>query len=157
MISETELMAVKNRLMIAADAAHRIVASPGPEPVRYTEDEYWLVHESLSRMGTDLTAVLTELDTLRAMFRQSVEQFFSTEVTNEIPISTNAVEAVPAPEDRGSGEAARDDTAVPSEPPPARRAYRRRAKGAKPRGDTPSVPVATEGVDPGTEGESVGR
>ena len=156
MISENELMAVKNRLLIAAEAANRIVASPGPEPVRYTEEEYWLVHEALSRIGGDLTAILTELDTLRAMFRESVEKFFSTEVTNEIPVSTNAVEAVPTPEDQRGSEVARDDATVPSEPPPARRAYRKRSKSAKPRGNQESLPVATERLDAGTEGESVG-
>lgn len=157
MISETELIAVKARLMLAADAANLIVSSPGPAPVKFTEEQYWRVHESLSRMRDDLAAVLSELDTLRALFVDSVHEFFGAKVTDEIPISTIAVAAMSDGEDRNGGETPRDDAAVPSEPAPARRAYRkRRTKGTKSGRDTESLHPTAEGVDTRDEGESVG-
>lgn len=157
MISESELIAVKARLMLAADAANLIVSSPGPSPVRFTEEQYWRVHESLSRMRDDLASVLSELDTLRAMFVDSVHEFFEAKVTNEIPVSTIALAPVPNGEDRDGGEAPRHDEAVPSEPAPARRAYRkRRTKGTKSGGNTESLHPTTESVDTGDAGESVG-
>lgn len=157
MISESELIAVKARLMLAADAANLIVSSPGPAPVRFTEDQYWRVHEALSRMREDLTAVLSELDTMRALFVDSVHEFFGGQVTNEIPLSTNAVAAVSDGTDRGSGETPRDDAPVPSEPAPTGGATgRRRAKGTKPRRNKKAVQGDEENVESRDAGQPVG-
>lgn len=157
MISENELLAVKARLLLAADAANLIVSSPGPAPVRFTEDQYWRVHEALSQMKNDLTGVLTELDTLRALFVDSVHEFFEATVTNEIPISTNALEGMSVGESRGGSETPRDDAAISGEPAPAGGANRkRRAKGTKPRRDKAGLQATAEIVEPRDAGDSVG-
>jgi len=157
MISQNELLTVKSRLMLAADAANLIVSSPGPAPVRFTEEQYWRVHESLSRMKEDLSLVLSELDTLRALFVDSVNDFFEAKVVNEISIGTDVVAAVPDNADRGGGETARNDEAVSSEPVAAgRSARRRRPKSAKPGANTAGLPGTAEGLEPRNEGQPVG-
>lgn len=156
MISESELLAVKARLMLASDAAHLIISSPGPAPVRFTEEQYWRVHESLSRMREDLGVVLGELDTLRNLFVDSVHDFFEAKVTDEIQVGGITVAAVPDGADRDGSAEARDDAPVPSEPAPTGRANRRKRSRTKPRGNTESVRIVEEGVDSGDAPKPVG-
>lgn len=156
MISHNDLLAIKERLFVAAQAARAMVEAADPTVVRYDETEYWRVHIALAHLHNDVSAVLAELDTLRGLFVEKVNQFFTGDFTNEIPVSHNAVAGVPDALDVGSGGEARHDEAVPSEPAPAGRVRRRRAKGAKPRGDSAGVPVASEGVDPGTAAAEMG-
>lgn len=156
MISHNELLAIKERMVVAGEAARAMVESSDPTAVRYEESEYWRVHIALSHLHRDVAVVLAELDTLRGMFVDKVNEFFTGDFTNEIPVSSQPVARVPdALDERGSGEA-RDDSPVPSEPAPAGRIRRRRAKGAKPRGDTAGVPPVSEVVDPGAEAAAVG-
>ena len=157
MISHNDLLAIKERLFVAAQAARAMVEAADPTVVRYDETEYWRVHIALAHLHHDVSAVLAELDTLRGMFVEKVNEFFNCEgFTNEIPVSGNAVAGVPNTLNVGSGGEARHDEAVPSEPAPAGRVRRRRAKSAKPRGDSAGVPVASEGVDPGTAAAEMG-
>jgi hypothetical protein len=152
MISEQELLQIKDRLLAAAEAAHRIATSNEPV-VRYTEEEYTRVYLAMTSLPADLSAVLSELDTLRNLFVDRINEFFKGhEVTNEIPVGGDSVAGVPDEESQRSGGEARDDEAVPSQPAPARRVRRRRAKGAESGGDTAGVPDAPTQVDARAEG-----
>ena len=156
MISASELMAVKARLMLAADAANLIVSTPGPAPVRFSEEQYWRVHEALSQMKEDLGLVFTELDTLRGLFVDSVHEFFETKVLDEISVGSNPVEPVSGSEDRGGSEASRDDEAVPSKPAPTGGPNRRKRSRAKSGADTTGVQGVEEKLDRGDAPEPVG-
>jgi hypothetical protein len=157
MISHNELLQIKERMLIAAEAARAMVEASDPAAVRYDQTQYWQVHMAFSRLHQDVTVVMAELDTLRAMFVDKVHQFFGVEDFNsEVQNDAVPVAGVPDALDVGGGAETRDDTPVLSEPATAGRTRRRRAKSAKPRGDTSGVPAPAEEVDAGTEGGSVG-
>jgi hypothetical protein len=162
MISQNELVLIKERLLISAEAARHLVGSDNP--VRYEESEYWRVRFALQSLEGDVAAVLAELDTLRGMFVERVNEFFQTEgFTNAIGSGSRdgqdagaSVGGVPDGADVGSGQSPQPDNAEPSSPAPAKRAYRRRKPRSKPVGDTAGVPEIPAGVDPGASAPEVG-
>jgi hypothetical protein len=158
MISHNDLLQIKERMLIAAEAARAMVDSSDPTAVRFDQTQYWQVHMAFAHLHEDVTAVMAELDTLRAMFVDRVHQFFGVEDFNsEVPVNAVPVAGVPDALAVGGGEEARDDQTVPSQPVPAGRTHRRRrAKSAKPRGDSAGVPPVSEAVDARAEGGSVG-
>lgn len=78
MISPGELLAIKARLLTAADAAYRIATAAGPT-VRYEQEEYEAAYVALLSMKEDVTAVLAELDVLRGVVAGGVEVFLKEE------------------------------------------------------------------------------
>jgi len=156
MISGTQLLEIKERLLTAAEAARNLVDS-NQEMVRYDEEQYWRVQLAFVSLRGDVLSLFSELDTLRAMFADRVDEFLmkgglSDAISSDAGSAGNSGDDVPAVEDRGSGsgsEEKRDDPAAASEPVPAKRTRRKRAKRAKSSGDSPDSEVATESMDGG--------
>lgn len=157
MISNNDLLQIKQRLLVSAAAASRMVTTNEPT-IRYDEQEYWLVHTAFAAMHSDVTAVLSELDTLRAMFLDRVNEFLAggglhNAVSSSAGNQQDAGEAlagVSVGVSGGSGEASQPDAPAVSSPVPAKRAYRRRKPRAEPARDSASVPGTPEEVDGGT-------
>ena len=134
MLTLEEYMQIKRRLLLAADAAHKIATSA--QTVRYDEDTYQIVYESLVNVKTDVRRVLAELDILRGMFGEKLTAFFreKEEGANE-DTSNDAGPVVPvqAPAGEGGGEAAQphdEGTGVGvQEERPARKRRRRSNAG----------------------------
>jgi len=77
-----ELLATKARMLLAAEAASRI--AEGNEQLELEPDVYELVMKALAALKTDVRAVLTELDILRAMLTLgSFDSLFGTVATKE--------------------------------------------------------------------------
>lgn len=106
MLTLEEYMQIKRRLLLAADAAFKIGTSA--QTVRYDEDTYEIIYESLVNVKTDVRRVLAELDILRGMFGEKLTAFFKEKEggTNEVA-ADNAGPLVPvqAPAGEGGGEA----------------------------------------------------
>lgn len=151
MISNNDLLQMKERLLVAAQATKRMVESNEPT-IHYDEQEYWRVHIAFAYLQSDVAALLAELDTLRAMFLDRVNEFLAGgELTDAISSSGgnekdagNPVERVPDAVGAGSGETPQHDEAATDGPVPAKRPYRRRKPRSKPAGDSSGMP-ATEG------------
>lgn len=132
MIHPNELLALKSRLLVAADAAGKIASSA--QPVRYEEQEYQFVYESLVSLSSDIGRVLAELDVLRGMFYSGVSMFLMDGVINGgVPEPGRDVGAVPTPQAVGGGEGEPEkregaDGGIPESGVP-----RKRAKRSKPR------------------------
>lgn len=154
MISNNDLLQIKERLLVSASAARRMVESNEPT-IRYDEQEYWRVHIAFSAMQSDVTAVLTELDTLRAMFLDRVNEFLAGGGLNNAVSSSpgnqqdagEVVAGVPTGVGGDSGPSPQPDSPAVSGPVPAKRPYRRRKPRAEPAGDTASLPGTPEEMD----------
>lgn len=154
MIGNNDLLQIKERLLVSANAARRMVESNEPT-IRYDEQEYWRVHIAFASLQSDVTAVLTELDTLRAMFLDRVNEFLAGGgLNNAVSSSTGnsqdageVVAGVPVGVSGDSGPPTQPDTPIPSSPVPAKRTYRRRKPRPEPEGDTAGLPSAPEAVD----------
>lgn len=163
MISQAELLLIKERMLIAAEAARHIVTSS--DTVRYEEAEYWRVRLALSALESDVASVLAELDTLRGLFVERVNEFFGQEgFGNAITSGSgdrendrHTVAGVPDGADVGSGVSPQPDNAATGSPAPAKRAYRRRKPRSKPAGDQAGVSEVSASVDEGTGDGEVGR
>jgi hypothetical protein len=75
MISNEELTLMKSRMLLAADAANKIVGAP--DTVRYDEEEYWRVRHALASLESDVTALMAEVDVWRGMFDERVKHFLN--------------------------------------------------------------------------------
>lgn len=158
MISTQDLLAIKSRLVIGADAAKKIASSA--DPVFYDQEQYERVYGALMSMGQDLSRVLAELDVLRGMFYSGVSLFLASEMSahgNGMPVTGGDVGAVPAQEAGGSGE---------GEPPVSKGAdggvqkggvSRKRTKRSKPRRDTAGDGVLPVEVGSGDGAAAVDR
>lgn len=135
MISAAELILIKRRLLLAADAAYRIATSA--EPVRYEQEEYEAVYASLVSVRQDTARVLAELDVLRGMFHTNVSMWLMEDAANVkgVPVAGGDVGAVPAPEAGRSGEGEPAQRAGADGGIPSGRVPRKRAKRSKPRRD----------------------
>ena len=104
MIAADELLMLKARLLVGAEAAGHIASSA--DPVRYDQEQYEAVHAALLSMKSDITRVLAEIDVLRGMVLNSVSLFLAEERKhgNGLPESGGDVGAVPAPDDHGGGK-----------------------------------------------------
>lgn len=163
MISHNELLAIKERLLVASAAAKAMVESPNQPVLHFDEEQYWRVHVAFMSLHNDATAVLAELDTLRGMFADRVNEFINGGLANAINGSSgnggdgrNDVAEVPDAADVGSREAVRTDDASPVSDAPAKRPRRGRKPRSLKTGDQGSLPPTPEGVDGGTGGEPVG-
>lgn len=154
MISNNDLLQMKERLLVAAQATKRMVESNEPT-IHYDEQEYWRVHIAFAYLQSDVAAVLAELDTLRAMFVDRVNEFLAGgELTDAISSSggneedsRNLVAGVPDAVSAGGGEPPQHDEAAVGSPVPAKRPYRRRKPRSKPAGDSSGVPPVQSPVD----------
>lgn len=154
MISSNELLAIKARLLVAGEAAKRIVES-NDQRIMYDEESYWRVHIALAALATDIAALLTEIDTLRALFVDRVTEFFQAGGLNDAITSGSGdaqdaghtVERVPEPEGVSSGSTERTDNAIVSSAAPTGRPPRRRKQRSKPSADTPSLPATEASVE----------
>lgn len=103
MISSNELLELKARLMIGAEAAGHIASSA--DPVRYDQEQYEAVYAALVSMKSDLTRVLAELDVLRGMVWNGVSLFIAEKKHgNGMPDAGGDVAGVPEQADSGRGE-----------------------------------------------------
>ena len=145
MIAPTEMLDIKKRMLIAAEAAHQVATSNG-EFLELEPEQYELVYEGLVSLRADCRRVLAELDILRGMFADRMSSFF-TEVMNAgdgngLP-SGEAVGGVPDGTNLGGGEAPRDDNAEAGGGSDRSRAARKPRKRSKPRRHSPD-----DGGDP---------
>lgn len=155
MISGNELLEIKERLLVAAAATRRLVESNEPR-VLYEEEQYWRVHVAFSSLGEDVAALLTELDVLRAMFRDRVNDFLA--ATGGTPDATGGssgdrensgddLAGVPERADISGGGAAQPDAAEVGVATPAKRPPRRRKPRSVKGGDTAGLPDVPAAVD----------
>lgn len=147
MIAPKELLDMKQRMLIAADAA-QLMASTSEEVVRFDEEQYGLVLQAFTSLKTDVRRVLAELDILRGMFSEKLGAFFQEVVTNAGDGQTD-VGAVPNGEVVGGGEEVRKDEAAVAGGVPAKRAPRKRTRRPKPSGDTGSDSPSEDAVGRG--------
>lgn len=130
MITTGELMDIKLRLLLAADAANQIATSP--DPVLYDQEQYAAVFAALVALKPDIQRVLAELDVLRGMFASSVSLFMEGQA-NGVPERRGDVEAVP---DASAGEGSaseRQDAEGAGSGVPSGGPARKRARRSKPR------------------------
>jgi hypothetical protein len=134
LIATQELMALKQRMLIAADAAYKIASSPD-QFVLHDPEQFELVITALLALRADARRLLAEHDILRGMFAEKLSAFFLEGFKDDSTGSAPDVEGVPRPESVGGGEEARADQAGTDGPvlgvPPARKRTRR----SKPRGN----------------------
>lgn len=136
MLEAKELLEVKARMLLAAEAASRI-ASGQSESLELEPDVYELVIKALAALKTDTRAVLAELDILRGMTLGSFDSLFgvaehgrSSDVGSVQPQPSVGGGSEPRDDNPATGGAVRPDGADGEEakrPRPKRN--RRRNKG----------------------------
>lgn len=141
------LTAIKQRLLLGADAARRIATTDEPF-LLHDEETYRAVATSLARMPDDIRLVLAELDILRGMFSERLASFFQQAVNG---VNANGDGGA----DVGAVQDAPDTDSSPDERPndegtdsgvPAARPVRKRKSRSKPRRDTAGVQSDTGDV-----------
>lgn len=147
MIAPQELLEIKERLLIGADAARKIAGS-GDEFVMYEQEQYEIVVSALLAMKADVQRVLAELDILRGMFSEKLAGFFHIASNGGMADGDAGdgqvdVAAVPVAEDQRRGEEVRPDDAGAGSGVPPERPVRKRGRRPKPATDTASVPADT--------------
>lgn len=153
MISAKELLELKNRMLLAADAANHLANSDG-EFLELDEEQFVVVHEAMVSLRSDCARVLAELDVLRGMFMERLGLFFmegSDEGDGSGRSGGRTVEPVPEREDVGGGEASRNDDAADGGRLHRGRAARKPRKRSKPKRDS-----RADGVDSGDLDASAG-
>lgn len=150
MIAPQELLEMKQRLLIGADAARKIAGS-GDEFVMYEQEQYEIVVAALLAMKTDVLRVLAELDILRGMFSEKLAGFFhvaSKEGVSDGDAGDGRVDvaAVPVAEGQRGSEEVRPNDASAGSGVPAERPVRKRGRRPKPVADTAGVPADSGNV-----------
>ena len=115
MIAPNEMLAMKQRMLIAADAAHKI-ASTSDQFVMHDQEQFELVIGSLLALKADVRRLMAEHDILRGMFAEKLSAFFMEEVSHGSTGCAETVQGVPGHEGGDSGEASRDDAPIPAGP-----------------------------------------
>lgn len=157
MIGAQELLALKQRMLLGAEAAHRIAAS-SDQFVMYDHEQYQAVMTALLSMKADVRRLLAEHDILRSMFADRLSSFFMEEISNASgQADSEVVEAVPDTPAPQGGEQTRQDDAGAGVGVSPRRPPRKRAKRSKPRGDRGSDSEASVGVGRGDGAGEVDR
>lgn len=103
MMTDSELLALKARMITGADAAKRIATST--DPVVYDQEVYEAVYEALVNLPTDLSRMCAELDVLRGMTACGVSMFLvkEKEPSNGVREPRGDVAAVPDHQVGGGG------------------------------------------------------
>lgn len=145
MIAPQEMLAIKQRMLIAADAAYKI-ASTSDQFVMHDPEQFELVINSLLALKDDVRRLMAEHDILRGMFAEKLSAFFM-EVTDGSTGCAEVVQGVPGHEGGDRGAAPRDDAPSPAGPVLGVPAARKRTRRSNPRrnrkGDS-DVPVELE-------------
>lgn len=150
MIAPQELLEIKQRLLIGAEAAGKVAGSNEPF-VMYDQEQYEIVVAAMVAMKRDALRVLAELDILRGMFSEKLAGFFHV-ASKEGQVDGDAgdgrvdVAAVPVAEDQRSGPEVRPDDAGSGSGVPAERPVRKRGRRPKPRSDQAGVQADTGNV-----------
>jgi hypothetical protein len=159
MISPQELLDMKRRMIVGADAAFRIANTSDPF-VMYDRADYEETVFALTALRTDVKRVLAELDILRGMFSEKLAGFFHEaikggEADGTAGVSQGDVAYVPeAPAEEGGGEVRPVAEEVGGRVP-AKRAVRKRTRRPKPVRDQGEVPDDSAGMGRGNEIEPV--
>ena len=159
MIAAQELLKIKNRMLLAADASKHLANSDG-EFLELNEEQYVVVHEALVSLGSDCAQVLAELDVLRGMFHERLGLFFMEESNagnGSQRDGGGTLVAVPEREDVSGGEAPRDDEAADGGRLHRSRAARKPRKRSKPKRDRGEDGVDSCGLDASTGACEVDR
>lgn len=154
MITTGELMDLKLRILLAADAARQIATSP--DPVLYDQEQYAAVYAALVSLKPDIQRVLAELDVLRGMFASSVSLFMEGQA-NGLPERRADVAGVPEATDSQGCEGERQDSSRAGVGVQACGPARKRAKRSQPRRNRKSDAVTEVGVGRDDGAESVDR
>lgn len=147
MISATDLLSMKARMIKAATAAARIASSA--DPVFYDQDEYEAVHAALASLKSDISRTLAELDVLRGVFYSNVSLFLM-EGSSDAGVSDSGGDVVAVP-DQKAGDGCQGEHAVSQGADggvPTSGVRRKRAKRSKPRRDRKGNVAAEEPVGP---------
>lgn len=67
MLSPSELLEMKGRMLIASRVAGLLIHQDENSPLEIPEDQFPLVVDAMERLDQDVRAVLTEVDVLRGM------------------------------------------------------------------------------------------
>lgn len=134
MIAQREFMELKQRMLIAAEAAYKIASTSDPF-VMHDQEQYELVISSMLALKADALRLMAEHDILRGMFAERIGAFFMEGMSDGSTGRAPDVEGVPRPEDLGGGEAARADQAGADGPVLGVEAPRKRTRRSKPRGN----------------------
>lgn len=155
MIHPSEYLAIKQRVLLTADVADLVVRTP--DKVRFDEEQYQRVWTALTSNRADVSALLAELDVLRAA--AGAELFPLGSVTNasdEPADSGGVVEPVPPPTHERSGSEVRDDNAGHGGPLPAGGLDGERPQRPKSRRNSKRSKASPQAVDAGSQAEQVG-
>jgi hypothetical protein len=145
-IGQQEFMELKQRMLIAAEAAYKIAASSDPF-VMHDQEQYELVITALLALKADARRLMAEHDILRGMFAEKIGAFFMEGFKDESTGRAPDVEGVPRPESVGGGEAPRADQAGTDGAVLGVETPRKRTRRSKPRGNRAAdsdVPVELE-------------
>lgn len=107
MIAPNELLAIKQRMLVAAEAAYKI-ASSNDQFVMHDPEQFELVITALLALKTDASRLLAEHDILRGMFAEKLSSFFMEAIDGSTG-SAEAVSRMPRDEGGDRGEAKRDE------------------------------------------------
>ena len=111
MLTTHDLLELKARMLLAAEAAHQIVTKD--EPLQLDEETFLLVTNALSSLRSDARALLAEVDILRGMTTGSFDSLFHTEHEHGRSADVGGVQHEEA---AGSGDGERADATSPSGP-----------------------------------------
>lgn len=149
-----DYLAIKKRLLLAADVADLVIRTP--DKVRFDEEAYALVYDALSRNREDIHALLAEIDLLRAASGAELFPLGSEDHAEGDANDRGTVGHVQGPESGGGGDQARDDGAGLGGEVPAGGADGERAERPKPRRNRKRGKGPAKAVDTGDSAESVG-
>lgn len=133
MIAPQEMLPLKQRMLVAADAAYRIASSSEPF-VMHDQEQYELVMNALLSLTADVRRLLAEHDILRGMFAEKLGAFFMEGMSDGRTGSAEDVPRMPNNEGGDRGEAPRNDPPsvagdVLGVPPARKRTRRSNPKG----------------------------
>lgn len=105
MLSTNRLVAIKGRMLLAAETAHRVANGQG-EPIELADGEYQTVMASMLSLRDDVREVLAEIDILRGMVTGNYDHLFVKEDSNDNDEGSGTVGATgdEASERGGEGE-----------------------------------------------------
>lgn len=138
MIATDELLKLKQRMLIGADAAYQI-ASTSDQFVMHDHEQFELVIGSMIALKSDVRRLLAEHDILRGMFAEKLGAFFMEGIGDGRTGSAAVVRVVPGGEGVGGGAETRDVSAGTDGPVlpsgPARKRAKRSATRRNRQGD----------------------
>ena len=156
MLQPNDYVAIKQRVLLAAEVANRVANSP--DTVRFDQETYLVVQDAMARNRDDILALLTELDILRSgvgaeLFPSSGS---ASNASDERADDQRTVESVPPSADERGGSQVPDDNAGHGGPVQASGLVGERPSGSKPRRNRKSKAGVPKALDAGSPAEPVG-